>query len=113
MIVIGGAALNGGVNEERGVRWISRTSVSPIDLSSAANLWRLSLSREISAILYPALANRRLGADKRGEVVIEGLYARRGTSSTRGVPHTCDNKDGTNGHDIVADECTIIGLDII
>jgi hypothetical protein len=40
-------------------RW--RTSVSPV-LSSAANLWRLALSREINAILYPALAKRRLVA---------------------------------------------------
>ena len=41
--------------------------MSPIDLSSAANLWRLWLSREISAILYPAFAKRRLG------VVLEGV----------------------------------------
>ena len=39
---------------------VSRTSVSPVDLSSAANLWRFGLSREISATLYPALAKRRL-----------------------------------------------------
>jgi hypothetical protein len=52
----------GGWAEKWAENTISRTSVSPIDLSSAANLWRPSLSREISAILYPALANRRLEA---------------------------------------------------
>lgn len=63
--MIGGDGVHeggGGLGGEMGGKYISRTSVSPIDLSSAAKLWRPSLSREISAILYPALANRRLEA---------------------------------------------------
>jgi hypothetical protein len=82
------------------MRW--RTSVSPV-LSSAANLWRLALSREINAILYPALEKRRLVAAN-DQLCIVGDSGdsdiRRGTSCTRGVPKTGDNKDGaSSGHD--------------
>jgi hypothetical protein len=76
--------------------WVAYVCV----LSSAGSLWKLTLSREISAVLYPALEKRHLTMSSVSVSVNNHASWLRiaHAESPPGVPNTHDNKDGTSGH---------------